>query len=214
MYTTKKSLLKRMQKCDDISWEEFYRIYWPLVNAVGQKLGLSPDLTRDLMQEIMLDLFQKESLLRYDASRGKFRTFFGVLIRHKASEILHDSARFSAFSNVGGSESGNDSALPKMLEPHGNENGNDPFQKIFDEEYRNCLLSVAMNELRNSVEPKTYAIFEMVALQGRSPKEVAHHLGISRAVIDVYCSRCRKTLRRIVSEIRTDNPEFTLNIPL
>ena len=215
MYTTKKSLLKRMQKCDDISWEEFYRIYWPLVNAVGQKLGLSPDLAKDLMQEIMLDLFQKESLLRYDASRGKFRTFFGVLIRHKASEMLHDSARFAAFCNDGGSEpSGGDPASPAMLEPHEHENGNDPFRKIFDEEYRNCLLSVAMDELRNSVEPKTYAIFEMVTLQGRPPKEVAHHLGISRAIIDTYCSRCRKALRRIVSEIRTDNPEFTLDIPL
>ena len=213
MYTTKKSLLKRMQKCDDISWEEFYRIYWPLVNAVGQKLGLSPDLTRDLMQEIMLDLFQKESLLRYDASKGKFRTFFGVLIRHKASEMLHDSARFAAFSNAGRSESGNDSALPAMLEPHEKENGNDPFQKIFDEEYRKCLLELALNELRKHVEPETYDIFEMVALQSRPPKDVAKYLGISRAVIDVYCSRCRKKLQKIVSEIRKDTPDFNPELP-
>ena len=214
MYTTRKSLLKRMQKCDEISWEEFYRIYWPLVDAVGRKIGLSPDQNKDLMQEIMLDLFKKELLLRYDASRGKFRTFFGVLIRHKASEMLHNSTRLSVVANVGGSESGD---VPASSAAHLSEiieDGNDPFQKIFNEEYRNFLLSVAMNELRNSVEPKTYAIFEMVVLQGRPAKEVARHLGISRAVIDVYCSRCRKTLRRIVSEIQTESPEFTLDIPL
>ena len=203
-----------MQKCDEISWEEFYRIYWPLVNAVGQKLGMPPDHTKDLMQEIMLDLFQKESLLRYDASRGKFRTFLGVLIRHKASKMLHDSTRFSAVPNADRFESGNRLSSSEALLPPKNEGENDPFQTIFDEEYRNFLLSVAMDELRNSVEPKTYAIFEMVTLQGRPPKEVAHHLGISRAVIDTYNSRCRKALRRIVSEIRTENPEFTLDIPL
>lgn len=214
MYTTRKSLLKKMQKCDEISWEEFYRIYWPLVDAVGQKLGMPPDHTKDLMQEIMLDLFQKESLLRYDASRGKFRTFLGVLIRHKASKMLQDAARFPADPNADLSESGSRLSLSEALLNKKDDGENDPFQTIFDEEYRNFLLSVAMNELRNSVEPKTYAIFEMVVLQGRPPKEVARHLGISRAVIDTYNSRCRKALRRIVSEIRTDNPEFSLNIPL
>ena len=71
-----------------------------------------------------------------------------------------------------------------------------------------------MNELRNTVEPKTYAIFEMVVLQERPQKEVARHLGINRATIDVYCSRCRKTLRKIVSEIRVENPDFNLDMPL
>ena len=54
----------------------------------------------------------------------------------------------------------------------------------------------------------------MVVLQERPPKEVALHLGISRSVIDVYCSRCRKTLRKIVSEIRSDNPDFNPDLPL
>ena len=71
-----------------------------------------------------------------------------------------------------------------------------------------------MNELRNTVEPKTYAIFEMVVLQERPQKEVARYLGINRTTIDVYCSRCRKTLRKIVSDIRVENPDFNLDMPL
>ena len=214
MYTTKKTLLKRLQTFDDISWEEFYGIYWPLVLAIGRKLGMTQDVCRDLMQEIMFELFHGEALLRYDPSRGKFRTFFGVLVRHKATAMLHDSARFSACSGATGSGVENDREIASGPLSPGNQDENDPFQKIFDEEYRNCLLSIALNELRNNVEPKTYSIFEMVVLQGRPAKEVALYLGISRATIDVYCSRCRKALRRIVSEIRTENPEFTPDIPL
>ena len=215
MYTTRKTLLKRLQTFDDISWEEFYGIYWPLVLAIGRKLGLMQDACRDLMQEIMFDLFKGEALLRYDSSRGKFRTFFGVLVRHKALSMLQDSARCSPGPGTDGSDQKMDiaEAAAGLLSPESHDE-NDPFQKLFDEEYRNCLLSIALNELRNNVEPRTYAIFEMVVLQERPAGEVARYLGIKRATIDVYCSRCRKALRRIVSEIRTENPEFTTDIPL
>ena len=74
MYTTKKTLLQRMQNCDEISWEEFYRIYWPLVLDIGRKPGMPQDNCADLMQEIMIDLFKGEPLLRYDPAKGKFRT--------------------------------------------------------------------------------------------------------------------------------------------
>ena len=214
MYTTRKTLLKRLQTFDDISWEEFYGIYWPLVLAIGRKLGMTQDECRDLMQEIMFDLFKGEALLRYDSSRGKFRTFFGVLVRHKALAMLQNFARCSPGSGTDDLGRGDISeAAARLLSPEDHDD-NDPFQKLFDEEYRNCLLSIALNELRNNVEPRTYAIFEMVVLQERPAGEVARYLGINRATIDVYCSRCRKSLRRIVSEIRTENPEFTTDIPL
>ncbi len=214
MYTTKKTLLQRMQNCDEISWEEFYRIYWPLVLDIGRKLGMPQDNCADLMQEIMIGLFNGEPLLRYDPAKGKFRTYFGVLVRHKAAEMLRKSARFSSVpaQNPSASSSLPD-ALPASLTGDDLDENN-PFQSLFDEEYRKCLLSAAMNELRNTVESKTYAIFEMVVLQERPQKEVARCLGISRAAIDVYCSRCRKMLRKIVSDIRVENPDFNLDIPL
>ncbi len=216
MYTTRKTLLQRMQNCDEISWEEFYRIYWPLVLDIGRKLGLSQDNCSDLMQEIMLDLFSGEPLLRYDPAKGRFRTYFGVLVRHKAAEMLKKSAPFDSVSKTfsGSGEPGSPvDDLPASLTGD-NLGESNPFQKLFDEEYRKCLLAAAMNELRNTVEPKTYAIFEMVVLQERPQKEVARCLGINRATIDVYCSRCRKTLRRIVSDIRIENPDFNLDMPL
>ena len=214
MYTTKKTLLQRMQNCDEISWEEFYRIYWPLVLDIGRKLGMPQDSCADLMQEIMIDLFNGEPLLRYDPAKGKFRTYFGVLVRHKAVEMLRKSARFPVVSaRDNGVSTSFSEGLPASLNVDDLDESN-PFQKLFDEEYRKCLLTAAMNELRNTVEPKTYAIFEMVVLQERPQKEVARYLGINRATIDVYCSRCRKTLRKIVSGIRVENPDFNLNMPL
>ena len=212
MYTTRQTLLQKLQDCDDISWSEFYNLYWPFVFAMGKRLGMMPEDCKDLMQEIMLALFNGQEILHYDASKGKFRTYFGQIICHKALKMIRESARSSSFL-VSAPDTSTDPYLnPDMLSDI--RDGNDQFQKIFDEEYRKYLLSLALNELRSRIEPETYDIFEMVVLQERSPKDVTKYLGVSRAVIDVYCSRCRKRLQKIISDIRIDNPEFNPELPI
>ena len=211
MFTTKKTLLKRLRNNDDISWNEFYLFYWPFVRSIGQRLGLMQEDCKDLMQEIMIALFNGKEILRYDASKGRFRTYFGVIVRRKVIKMLRDPARCpqAAIAIFEASDGISDPGDP----PDGPD-ANDPFRKIFDEEYSQYLFSLALNELRARVRPSTYDIFEMVVLQNRPPKEVARHLGIDRNIIDKYCSRCRKTLQKIVSEIRSENPEFNPRIPL
>ena len=117
-----------MRKCDELSWEEFYHIYWPLVDSIGQRLGMSKDHTMDLMQEIMFDLFKNDTLRHYDASKGKFRTFLGVLIRHKVSKMLQSSGCSYLVSDASASD-GPDSGLTasSAMYPDSQEE-NDPFQ--------------------------------------------------------------------------------------
>ena len=204
MYTTRKTLIQQIKNSDELSWDEFYGIYRPLVFAIGKKLLLSPSDCEDLMQKVMLVLFDGGALLRYDAGKGKFRTWFGSIVRNKAMEMVRESARNSTSA----------SAFPFPLESPARTDAHDPFQELFDDEYCKYLFSLALDELRSRVEPETYDIFEMVVLQERSPKDVALYLGMNRATIDVYCSRCRKKLREIVSEIRIDNPEFNPSFPI
>ena len=173
---------------------------------------MTPEDCKDLMQEVMFMLFNGQDILHYDKSKGKFRTYFGQIVCHKALKMLRASARSSSFLVTD-----QDASYTPFLNPNrlsGIRDENDPLQQFFDEEYSKHLLLLALNELRNRVEPETYDLFEMVVLQERSPKEVAKHLGISRAVIDTYCSRCRKKLQKIISDIRIENPDFTPELPL
>ena len=211
MYTTRKTMLKKLQDCDDISWSNFYHLYWPFVFAIGSRLGMMEEDCKDLMQEIMITLFNGKEILRYDASKGKFRTYFGQIVCHKALKMLRELERSSSFL-VPAPDSA-DGFLSHSMNLTEVRDENHSFQKIFDEEYNNYLLTLALNELRNRVAPETYDIFEMVVLQERPSKEVARHLGVSRAVIDTYCSRCRKSLQKIISDIRIDNPEFNPEFP-
>lgn len=208
MYTTRKTLLQRLQDSDDISWNDFYNLYWPFVFTIGKRLGMMPEDCKDLMQEIMIVLFNGKEILRYDASKGKFRTYFGQIVCHKALKMMRNMSKSSSVS-------AQTPELTVFLRPADHAPFNyDPFRKIFDEEYSKYLLSLALNELRAHVEPGTYDIFELVVLQGRPPKEVAKHLGINRSTIDIYCSRCRNKLQKIISDIRNENPEFNPELPL
>ncbi len=211
MYTTKKTLLQKLQENDEISWSEFYSLYAPLVFAIGRRLGMTQEDCEDLMQEIMLTLFNGKEILQYDESKGKFRTYFGQIVCHKALKMIQRSAR-SSFPAPARDVSDAPHPAPGVQPDHRKQD--DPFQEIFDEEYNSYLLTLALNELKTRIEPETYDIFEMVALQGRPPKEVAKHLGVTRAAVDIYCSRCRKRLQKIVSYIRIDNPEFNPELPL
>ena len=211
MFTTKKTLLKRLRNNDDISWNEFYLFYWPFVRSIGQRLGLMQEDCKDLMQEIMIAMFNGKEILRYDASKGRFRTYFGLIVRRKIFKMLRNSARYPQAA-VPVSEASDCISAPG--DPPDIPDANDSFRRIFDEEYSQYLFSLALNELRARVRPSTYDIFEMIVLQNRPPKDVAKHLGIDRNIIDKYCSRCRKTLQKIVSEIRSENPEFNPRIPL
>ena len=211
MYTTRKTLLQKLQENDDISWSEFYSLYAPLVSAIGRRLGMSQEDCKDLMQEIMLALFNGKEILHYDESKGKFRTYFGQIVCHKALKMIQRSARYSLSASP--QNTSDEIPLPLKSSPD-HQRQDDPFQKIFNEEFNRYLLTLALNELRARIEPETYDIFEMVVLQERPPKEVAKYLGISRAVIDVYCSRCRKRLQKIISDIRVENPDFNPELPL
>ena len=60
---------------------------------------------------------------------------------------------------------------------------------------------MALVELRERVQPETYAAFEMYALHERSVEEVAQFLNMSVSSIYTAKSRCISTLRDIIKTL-------------
>jgi len=56
--------------------------YWPPVYAFIRSRGIEPDTARDLTQGFFTQLIDKSFLERVDPSRGRFRTFLIVCVRH------------------------------------------------------------------------------------------------------------------------------------
>jgi len=49
-FTTRKSLLMRVREGDEVSWNDFYKTYKPLIFLCGDDCGLLPDEKEELVQ--------------------------------------------------------------------------------------------------------------------------------------------------------------------
>ena len=57
--TTQSSLLERVQQGDEISWNEFYFRYAPVIRAAGMGFKFNETECDDLVQQVMLHFFNK-----------------------------------------------------------------------------------------------------------------------------------------------------------
>ena len=55
--TTQSSLLERVQQGDEISWNEFYFRYAPVIRAAGMGFKFNETECDDLIQQVMLKFF-------------------------------------------------------------------------------------------------------------------------------------------------------------
>ncbi len=195
-FTTKRSLLERVKMGDEVSWREFYETYRPLIILCGGDCRLTHDECEELVQQVMCEIFQKDIIknynideippnvvFKYDPARGRFRHYLKAIIRNQALKIYHRRPQFLNIDDV--------------PEPVAEER----FDNLWDEEWRRLLLTQAMLELRNRVQPETFTAFEMYAVQGRPLKEVASFLNLSVNSVYVAKNRCISALKSIISEL-------------
>lgn len=77
---TQKTLLERVQNGDEISWDEFYRRYTPIIRAAGKGAGFNDAECCDLVQAVMLKFFSSGATFVYREGKVKFRTWFARII--------------------------------------------------------------------------------------------------------------------------------------
>ena len=65
-------MLKGVVENDDKAWKEFYLFYKPLTGIVMRRLGIHPseDDLNELNQRVMMELFQRGSVKKYQKERG------------------------------------------------------------------------------------------------------------------------------------------------
>ena len=86
-FTTRKSLLSKIIKGDEVAWEEFYRIYTPLIIVRGGDHNLSYEEKEELIQETVLSVFKGKDRFRYDPAKGKFRNYLKRIVDRRAADM-------------------------------------------------------------------------------------------------------------------------------
>ena len=195
-FTTKKSLLAKVRAGDEVSWQEFYEEYKPLILLVGSDCSLKPDENEELVQQVMCELFTRDIIgkydpdhipddvkFTYDPARGRFRYFLKKIVRNQAIKIYRK--RFDHAD----------------LEDAETVCGENEFDAVWSEEWRRHVLNMALIELRGRVQPETYSAFEMYAMQNRNLHEVCKFLDMSESSVYTAKSRCIAALKEIIASL-------------
>ncbi len=197
-FTTKKSLLEKVRAGDEISWNEFYRTYKPLILLCGRDCSLTQTENEELVQLVMMEIFRKDILkhydldnipdhivFQYDPARGRFRHYLKKIIRHHALKLY---ARRKA-------------TVPLDEITEGENPPSDDWDEKWEREWTRHLLNMALFELKTQVQPDTYVAFELYALQQKPVREVAEFLHMSVSAVYTAKSRCIADLKKIMANL-------------
>jgi RNA polymerase sigma factor (sigma-70 family) len=182
--STSATLLDRLRDGrDGLAWDEFFQRYWLLIYSYASRRGCSSHTAEEIVQDVMLKLFERKDVFRYDPERGRFRDWLATVVRNKVAELRRrPAARDRARGN-----SGSDT-LP---EPADDARAPD---EIWDAVFEKSLLWALLEVVRREMVPRDYLAFEMTVLNELSARKVADHLGMSRSA--VFRAR-KKVLNRL-----------------
>ncbi len=83
---TRISLLERLRDgADPMAWDDFFHRYWSFAFSIARQHGCSEHTAEEVVQDVMLAIFERTAVFRHDTSRGRFRDWLGGVVRNKAA---------------------------------------------------------------------------------------------------------------------------------
>jgi RNA polymerase sigma-70 factor, ECF subfamily len=183
MEQTPASLLEQVRNpADQEAWKRFVRLYTPLLFHWARRICFQDQDAGDLVQDVFLVLIKEHPEFRY-APPKSFRAWLKTVLCNKWRE--HQRHRAALPVEVSGWPF---SDRPEMEDTDG----------IFETEYRQQLVSRALQLVGEEIQPATWKAFREYFIAGRSAPEVAVEVQITTNA--VYIAKCR-VLRRLRREL-------------
>lgn len=187
---TRQTLLLRLRdRADEESWREFAEIYTPLLYRYCQKREIKAQDAADIVQEVMRSVSLAMENFEYDPEKGKFKGWLFTAVRNAISAHYRKMSK----RPVTAAETG----MVRKIE----ETPDEREEKDWEREYQRELMSWAMEKVRPEFAERIWNAFEMTALQGKSPTEVAEETGMTKNAVTLAKFRVVKRLREKTASI-------------
>ena len=186
-FTTRGDILKKVGENDDAGWREFVEYYTPLIRLRAKDLGLSPQETEELCQDVFVRIFRSGTVNRFDRGKGKFRTLLRAIISNAAIDLIR--ARRNTVE------------MPSAEEPLTDDDA------MFEEEWRQFLYEKALAEVRGGCDPATFMAFEFYALRGLPVQQVVQMTSLSEDSVYQAKTRILRRLKEVVNRLQRELAE-------
>lgn len=166
-------------------WEEFFRIYAPIVSAVVARHIKGPERD-DLVQEVWMTVATKLPEFHWTENRGGLRAWITTLIRNRTIDLIRQKARRQAVASA--------APLPEgALEPpaaHG-----DPTLGL-EKEWQGQALRTVLESLREDIGEVNFRIVELHFWGEKTIGDIAGLLDLTGPQVSARLHRVLEKLRR------------------
>ncbi|WP_254508531.1 RNA polymerase sigma factor [Anatilimnocola floriformis] len=189
---TRTSLVLQLREPgNNVAWQEFARLYGPVIYGFARKRGLQDADAADMMQDVLRSVSGAIGTLDYDRQRGTFRGWLFTITRNKIFNFL--SARKIRPQGSG------DTTTNKLLDQQPGENDGEDTWEI---EYQRRIAAIAMEKIKSEFQAKSWQAFWRTAVEGVGVGEVSKELSMSAGAIYVAKSRVLARLKEEVDILR------------
>ena len=188
-FTTNHSLLRGVHDNTPEAWEKFQAFYTPLITLCGQDYGLNDEEIKDLRQDVLLAVFKNDLTGQFNPNIAHFRTLLRTVIQRKAIDILRQ--RLDSYKHLSDGVPDDDQTM----------------EAKWQEEWRQFLLKIANEELRETISNDHYMAFDLYVNQRRPVKEVCEVLGMTQNQVYTIRTRVVKQLQEIVQRLEKEVDE-------
>jgi RNA polymerase sigma factor (sigma-70 family) len=167
---THATLLEQLRHGENpLAWDEFFGRYWRLIFTFARRRGCSEHTAEEMVQEVMVKVFEQKNIFQYDPQRGRFRDWLGTLVRNQVAEYRRRPAqRIRA-------EGGTSGGAPAKIE-----DSDAPPDAVWEAAFEETLLGILLDVVRREMNPRDYLAFELLSLGQLPGGEVARITGLTR----------------------------------
>ena len=163
-------LLEGIRNQEEVEWSRFYDRYALIVYNFARKLGCSPEMAEDMLQDTMTTVWRVIPKFTYDPKRGKFRSFLFKIAETKIRDAYRRNKRFTSMTSNGEAltyyQNGEDKIGKEEMEYH------------WDRAFEENILSKAIATVQGKVKSTTFKSFVKVFIENKEVKDVAKVLKI------------------------------------
>ena len=196
---TSVTLLGRLagQPIDDAAWSEFAARYGPRIYGWCRRWQLSNADAEDVTQEVFIKLVRNLRVFRYDAAQS-FRGWLKTVTHHAWCDFVA-SHKLDGQNNGHGRITG----LLEMVEASAD------LTAHLNEEFDRELADEAMARVKLRVQPRTWEVFRLKKIDGRSGVEVARQLTMPVATVYMIAGRVCNLIREEIRKLDGAGHEST-----
>ena len=189
---TRLTLIQKISKeQDEKLWEEFVHYYRRYLYVVVRNMNMGHHDTEEIVQSVMLKVWDKLRDFQYQPSKGKFRYWLCTIARNCVIDFIRkqqsQSRRQEGFKQK---EMTND--LSNIEMPH--------VEEIAEREWQNYIANMALENIRPSFNEKTVNCFVLFT-QGKSISEISEETGLSENSVYIYKAKVQEKLLKEVKRL-------------